>query len=250
MIACCQRSSHPGFTLVELLVVMAIISILIGLSYPALMTALSHARTLKCSSNLHQIASAMITYAGDNNGNLPDSGSAVAYGNIDANTGQYGWTEQLESYLGVGSAKENSAGSIFQCPDWQQVVKADGTYPNMYYSYYNGAHASHAQSATFVPVSLIKMRTPSAHILAGDVANPNAFAGDVGTTDIHDCDKSDYNLDAAFSSTITIHGGWVNIAFADGHVENLRSFDPAKMTTVYQGPGTAFNYLYPAVSSP
>ncbi len=240
-----KRNSTRGFTLIELLVVMGIIAILAAVSWSALNSAISHARTAKCASNLRNIGAAMIMFAGDNNGNLPESGSIIAYNAKDPVTGQYGWTQQLEPYLGVGSAVENaSGGSIFQCPDRNLIPT------NKYYSYFNGSHAAQAQLGGFGPVSLIKIRSPSSYIMAGDIAFPGSFSVD-------DCDKDDYTQDPAFNgytaamaaagtvTSITIHGGSVNLVFADGHVENARSFDNTKMTTVYQGPGTAYDYLYP-----
>ncbi len=50
------RQSRLGFTLVELLVVMAIIGLLVGLLLPAVQSAREAARRASCSNNLHQIA--------------------------------------------------------------------------------------------------------------------------------------------------------------------------------------------------
>jgi prepilin-type N-terminal cleavage/methylation domain-containing protein/prepilin-type processing-associated H-X9-DG protein len=246
MLPIIKRNSVRGFTLVELLVVMAIILILIGLSYPATLTALTHARTAKCSNNVRQIAIGMLAFAGDNNGNLPISGSVIPYNTLSPDTGQYGWTQQLEPYMGVGSSKEDPSGkSVYQCPDRASVTG------NTYYSYFNGAHAAYAQSnGSFAAVSIMKMRSPASHIIVGDISVSGIFGTD-------DADKDDYTQDPAFngattasSNSIGIHGGTVNIGFADGHVENLRYFDNTKMTTVYPGPGkdatgNPYNYLYP-----
>ena len=66
------RGRHrPAFTLVELLVVMAVIGILTGLLLPALSAARERGRRTSCMGNLSQIGLAMASYAGDYNGYFP-----------------------------------------------------------------------------------------------------------------------------------------------------------------------------------
>jgi len=61
----------PGFTLMELLVVLAIIALLLAMLIPSLQAAREQARSAVCLANLRQIGSAMTMYAGDNRGWLP-----------------------------------------------------------------------------------------------------------------------------------------------------------------------------------
>jgi prepilin-type N-terminal cleavage/methylation domain-containing protein/prepilin-type processing-associated H-X9-DG protein len=66
-------SSRPicGFTLVELLVVVAILAVLLAAVMPSLSGAKELARRAVCSSNQHSLSLAFNAYASDNRGKLP-----------------------------------------------------------------------------------------------------------------------------------------------------------------------------------
>jgi len=72
-----RTTSRPGdgFTLVEMLVVIAIISLLTGLLVLGLSSAAASARGTKCASNLSQVYAGLRTYAAYRDGFLPPSGS-------------------------------------------------------------------------------------------------------------------------------------------------------------------------------
>lgn len=65
----CRR--RPGFTLVELLIVIAIMGVLLGLLMPALGRARETARRMTCLSNLRQVYQSFLMFAEENDGHVP-----------------------------------------------------------------------------------------------------------------------------------------------------------------------------------
>ncbi len=98
------------FTLIELLIVIAIIAILMALLLPALSHAKEMGRRVVCASNLRQIHLGIMLYANDNPyGELP-FGSA-----FDLPYGQYAW-DLFPEYV--------PSGGVFFCPSLPKLVDA------------------------------------------------------------------------------------------------------------------------------
>jgi|JFJP01.1.fsa_nt_gi prepilin-type N-terminal cleavage/methylation domain-containing protein/prepilin-type processing-associated H-X9-DG protein len=98
-----MHPSHPAsaFTLIELLVVVAIIAILAGLLLPAINLVRGAAQARSCGNNMRQVLTAMLGYANDWDGTLPQPRAVVG------SQGCY-WEESLQEY--VDTTK------VFLCP--------------------------------------------------------------------------------------------------------------------------------------
>src|SRR5262245_10218658 len=89
-----------AFSLIELLVVMAIISILMGVLLPALSRARASARMISCQNNLRLLISAVILYGSENKGSLP-------FPNAEA----------LETPPGVNGIRWRGPGWLYDAPN-------------------------------------------------------------------------------------------------------------------------------------
>ncbi|MDX2147889.1 MAG: prepilin-type N-terminal cleavage/methylation domain-containing protein [Planctomycetota bacterium] len=65
--------SRRAFTIVELLVVIAVVAVLVGLTLPALAGARKKARGIECLSRARQIVIALAAFSGENKGRLPEN---------------------------------------------------------------------------------------------------------------------------------------------------------------------------------
>jgi prepilin-type N-terminal cleavage/methylation domain-containing protein len=70
-----KSTYQKGFTLLELVVVIAIVGILIGLLLPVLVTVRKHAKLTTCANNLTQVGMAITQYAASEDDWLPTGGA-------------------------------------------------------------------------------------------------------------------------------------------------------------------------------
>jgi len=72
-----HRRYRCAFTLIELLVVIGILTILIGLLLPSLISARKTARTIQCASNVRQITMALTNYSIEFRGAFPPNSAQI-----------------------------------------------------------------------------------------------------------------------------------------------------------------------------
>jgi prepilin-type N-terminal cleavage/methylation domain-containing protein len=102
--------SLKGFTLVELLVAIAIIAILAALLLPVVSSAESHGRRTTCLNNLKQINLATRMYADDNHDAI-----VLPSGFVSTKTDYQLYKEYVKSYAGY-TGKPSPSEKLFACP--------------------------------------------------------------------------------------------------------------------------------------
>ena len=75
-----KGGERRGFTIVEVLVVISILSVLMAILMPVLDQVRCQARTLQCISNMREIVNAVNYYALDNAKNYPESVATITFG--------------------------------------------------------------------------------------------------------------------------------------------------------------------------
>jgi len=116
-----DSKNAKGLTLVEMLVVIAVIAILAALLLPAISAAKRKAQRITCTNNLRQISLGVRMYSDDSQDASPaPSGAGLTSTNITSL--YFGYKALLINYVGQNGAS-SSRDKLFQCP-------ADTFYPN------------------------------------------------------------------------------------------------------------------------
>jgi len=102
---------HNGFTLLELLASVAIISLLAALTLPSIQSYLTRARAQQCMSSLRQLYVGATQFAADNQGAMPYTGRIV-----DSAGNTTGW-DSFWIYKASDYAIGSDQAATLMCPD-------------------------------------------------------------------------------------------------------------------------------------
>jgi prepilin-type processing-associated H-X9-DG protein/prepilin-type N-terminal cleavage/methylation domain-containing protein len=221
-----KTQNFTAFTLIELLIVIAVITILAAMLLPALARARATAQRADCVSNLRQLGLATEMYLGDN-GNFFFNRCAAATA-----AGQQWWFGWLASGTEGQRGFDLSTGALFPylhgsdvrlCPSpaWNSPqFKLKGT--NVIFSYGCNAYLFAGQSQK--PVTAGKVLYPADTALYADAAQVNTFQTPASVS--HPMFEEWYYLDLETNYTNPNntpnghfrHAQKANVTFADGHV--------------------------------
>jgi prepilin-type N-terminal cleavage/methylation domain-containing protein/prepilin-type processing-associated H-X9-DG protein len=241
------RSRKMGFTLIEILVVIAIIAILAAILFPVFARARENARRASCQSNLKQLSLGLIQYTQDYDERYP-------YG-YDA--GQRLWGEQIFPYV--------KSTQVFVCPSDPKtyaVPTASQLVPGYSYGlnmvYNDPSHWIFGQYLAVpaqIPITTAAVEDSSGTVWTGDVATLAASAplirgyyylSGVNNSTLVLNDSNCGSTPCLWSTTQTT--GWyarhldtVNVAFLDGHVKAMKVENLAKKDST----NTYYSYFTP-----
>ena len=197
-----SQSNSPGFTLVELLAVIAIIGVLAAIIIPVVFSLRASANASRCMGNLRQMAIGAQAYGNDNKGIIlpwrPPVGKAY-------------WMTSLVPYVGVTRPPSPAVleDSVFMCPDETPNTKDEPYYTedrirtryslNLHITW-DGDPAVAWQRRT---VRYNELEYPGRTFLFVDLFGAGGGGWGMG------------------ASLVYPHKKKVNVAFADGHVDAL-----------------------------
>lgn len=230
---------RKAFTLIELLIVIAIIALLAAILFPVFQRARENARRSSCQSNLKQIGLAITQYVQDNDERLP-MGGTLSTANVNPGAAAYSWW-RVSVFPYVKNAQ------IFDCPS---------RYRRPSINYYQTMTYTTGGQNLVLPGTWTYGANATVFPLDSGSTNTISFAR-IGKAAqlplVADCVGSQFNTDSAFYRVVNAsapggNGGadestfgptteeWArhfngsNLLFADGHVKFFQ-----QSQFVYQG---------------
>jgi len=215
--------TRSAFTLLELLVVVAIIAILAGILFPVFARARENARRSSCQSNLKQIGLGWLQYAQDYDEHVvPTLSDPTNYGPAK----RFYWFGSVTGSGATATLNESEgllqpymkSGQIQACPSFSNTTRsalgATG------YGYNDDYLSRYTPDYTKVnPANLAEISAPSETVAFADCAGTNSSDHTTIVPNVY--------LSAPRDAYPTFHARHLdtgNVLFCDGHVKALHAF--------------------------
>ena len=191
---------NAAFTLVELLIVIAILGVLVTILVPVITGQIEEARRKSCAANLHAIGRKMIEYAHENKGCLPSCTDSQSL--TSTSVGYFGQSPGKKPFYSHTRAwfrlvrEDYIPADAFVCPSDSDVVPGSGDI-ELFYDFPttdDGPPISYSMQKCLYkqgdppPSWLYSLLTPGGMPIMADMnglmkfVNKGIYAGDIGVT--------------------------------------------------------------------
>lgn len=208
-----------GFTLIEMLVVVAIMGLLAGVMTPAVTRALESARISASTSNLRQLAAANLAYAVDHGGSFAPAQEPT--NRIRWHGGRSSSTAEFDPAKGFLAEYLGEDGRVGRCPLFLQAIKDASSWEEGTGGYgYNAVYIGGTPADKFTPSRVTWIPHPSRTVMF----TTTGFAKAEGVQEYPYTEPYAWvdalgNLHGRLQpSTHFRAGGKALVAWADGHV--------------------------------
>jgi prepilin-type N-terminal cleavage/methylation domain-containing protein/prepilin-type processing-associated H-X9-DG protein len=201
-----SRTHSCGFTLVELLVAVAVIAVLASLLFPAFSRARAKARQAACASNIRQVGMALAMYADDYDGLLPPATTKVPGGHFSTP-----WQGPLDVVWWDLALPYVRNEAVLHCPSAPPYLPAYHINANLTFVQPGPLDAPTDSSTTILLFEHTVPTGPGGGIIIPAASFVSASAGDP-----------------------FYHFGKMNVCFADGHIEPCGPADVVKGSPLWE----------------
>ncbi|MBP3394244.1 MAG: prepilin-type N-terminal cleavage/methylation domain-containing protein [Lentisphaeria bacterium] len=245
-----QSRVNVYFTLIELLIVVAIIAILAGMLLPALNKARETAKRISCVNMEKQYGLVFHNYTDDYKGWYMRGGNLSSGGDLNQSVGQ--WSDILDElgytkYRSVPVGSDNLRLHLLRCPTYQPLTsgihkaKRDSQSYNINSNAYWCGGGLGGTTAQYLGCNISEIKHPSAFATLAERSWLTARSG-------HNYLKSYADLtiraipptgaeDGGIKIRLDAHGNASNLLFADGHVET-RPYNQVRFGAFMLDPAT------------
>ena len=227
-----KSTGRSGFTLLEILVVVAIIAVLAAILFPVFSRARENARRSSCQSNLKQIGLGMLQYCGDYDDKLVKSWYGSGNGNWSGGsnaTDRYKWMDAIQPYV--------KSEQVFNCPShaaYPAAPLAPLRYGPYHFrdAYHFGSYAINSaywDDADFEKspagegnTSLAEIGDAAGCVWVGDTAAHYEFAWETKAPDVQPEVEVDPQGLRYLDYLVERHPASTVVLFCDGHVKSMK----------------------------